>query len=173
MRGLRISLPSGFTLVEMLIVLAILAILVGVGMPTFSDSMRDRRLGSVTSEYISAIYIARNESLTRRQLITLTPLPAGWQAGWSISDGVNVLHQYVNPDPDDTEIRFPGAGVSSLRFNANGRVTMNNGTTLANISLLVCDSRDDERGRTLNLSAFGAVENVVHEDSTLCNPGDA
>lgn len=173
MRVSRISLAMGFTLVEMLIVLAILAILLGVGMPTFNDTMRDRKLGSVTSEYISAIYIARNESLTRRQLITLTPLPAGWQAGWTISDGVIVLHQYTNPDPEDTEIRFQTEGVSSLRFNANGRVTVNNDNTLANISLLVCDGRNDERGRTLNLSAFGAVENVVHNDGTLCNPGGA
>lgn len=173
MRVTRIFSSTGFTLVEMLIVMAILAILVGVGMPTFNDSMQDRRLGSVTSEYISAIYIARNESLTRRQRITLAPLPAGWQAGWTISDGVTVLHQYANPDPDDSQIRFDIEGVQSLRFNANGRVTFNDDNTLANLRIIVCDSRPHERGRTLNLSAFGSVENVVHENDTLCAEGGA
>lgn len=173
MRLARVYSSTGFTLVEMLIVMAILAILVGVGMPTFNDSMRDRRLGAVTSEYISAVYIARNESLTRRQQITLAPLAAGWQAGWTISDGVNVLHQYSNPDPDDTQIRFGTEGVQSLRFNANGRVTYNDDSTLANLSIIVCDSRDHERGRTLNLSAFGSVENIVHDDDVLCAEGGA
>lgn len=170
MRFSRNFLSAGFTLVEMLIVMAIVAILVGVGMPTFNDSMRDRRLGSVTSEYISAVYVARNESLTRRQPITLAPLEGGWQAGWTISDGTNVLHRFDNPDQGDIQILFQTPGVNSLQFNANGRVTLNASNSLANVSLLICDERPHERGRTLNLSAFGAVENTVHVDDSLCNP---
>lgn len=180
MRFQRLFLSAGFTLVEMMIVLAVVAILVGIGMPSFNDSLRDKRLSALTSEFISSVYVARNESLTRRKLITLTPIAAGWQAGWTINDGATVLHRYVNPNvnqnlpANQAEMQVLDTGnaplaIAEFDFNPNGRVSTTGGAT-ASINILICDDRTGERGRTLTLSPFGALQNTVHDDASICNP---
>lgn len=179
MHCFRFNPATGFTLVEMMIVLAIVAILLGIGMPSFTDSMRDKRLSALTSEFISAIYVARNESLTRRKSITLEAAPAGWAAGWTINDGDTVLHRYANPNPDAVEeqqiLIFNGADTAIapelFTFSTKGQVSNSATNTIGNVSILICDDRDDERGRTLAVTAFGTVQNTAHQDSDICANG--
>lgn len=178
MRFFRVFLPAGFTLVEMMIVLAIVAILLGIGMPSFNESMRDKRLSSMTSEFISSVYIARNESLVRRKSVQLDPLVTGWQTGWIIREGTNVLHRYINPNAE------PGGSESDMRvavwntanvplaagrfvFTPNGKVQFTGGT-IGGVNVLICDDRPRERGRTLAVSAFGTVQNTPHATSEAC-----
>lgn len=180
MRFSRVSPSAGFTLVEMMIVLAIVAILLGIGLPSFNEGMRDKRLSSMTSEFISAVYVARNEALTRRKSITLAPLADGWAFGWIINDGPTVLHTYVNPN-----IQLGDGGQSDMRvaiFNAEnnaldsrsfvflprGQVTYGVGGLIGGVTVRICDDRPAERGRTLAVSAFGTVQNTEHLTPELC-----
>lgn len=178
MRFSRVSLSAGFTLVESMIVLAIVAILLGVGLPSFNESMRDKRLSSMTSEFISSVYIARNESLTRRKTVQLAPLVTGWQTGWIVLEGTNVLHRYINPNaaPDgshsDMRVAVLDANNNALDagrfvFSTKGKVRFSTGT-IGGVNVLICDDRTNERGRTLAVSAFGTVHNTAHQTPELC-----
>lgn len=178
MRFSRVSPSAGFTLVEMMIVLAIVAILLGVGLPSFNESMRDRRIGSMTSEFISSVYIARNESLTRRKTVQLAPLVTGWETGWIILEGSSVLHRYINPNaaPDGSQSDMRVAvlntanaplAAGSFVFTPNGKVQYTSGT-IGGVNVFICDDRPNERGRTLAVSAFGTVQNTAHQTPDLC-----
>lgn len=164
----------GFTVVELMLVVAILAILVGVGLPSFSNSVKDKRISSITSEFISAVYVARNEALTRRAVVTLDQNPAGWQAGWSINREGAELHAFTNATPD-ISLQLVGVGntplsIARFSFKPSGQVTNDASNTIGSISVLICDDRSNERGRTLTISPFGNVQNAAHADATTCNP---
>lgn len=63
--------PSGFTLTELMIVLAIMAVLLVVAMPNFTRWVASSRLTSQTNELVGDISYARSESATRGARITI------------------------------------------------------------------------------------------------------
>ena len=177
MRVSRLFRTNGFTLVEMMIVLAIVAILVGIGLPPFNDSVRDKRLSALTSEFISAVYVARNESLTRRKEISLKPKISGrWQSGWTISDDIDakILHEYTNPNAETMQVldktSHAPLAVTAFKFKPNGQVTNAANVSLGEVEFYICDDRSREIGRTLKLSPFGTLQNELNKSAADCNP---
>ena len=89
-RGLRRS--RGFTLVELVIALLILAILVAVGVPTFQDATLGSRLGSTANNLVVSLYLARSEAIKRNTIVRVCPSTDGtscatsssWQTGWIV-----------------------------------------------------------------------------------------
>lgn len=131
----------GFTLIELMITLAVLAILIGLAAPSMNDLIRNNRVASVASEFGSAITYTRAEAIKRGQQIVLcqssdpsaTPPTCanagGWQQGWlafvdsnsnsSFDNGETILRVWQTPSP--------GADISSTNpsivFNARGMPT--------------------------------------------------
>lgn len=99
--SLQLSLPdtplAGFTLVELLVVLAIVAILAGLAMPGFGRTLERYRLRSAEEDLRSAIHVARSEALRRGGRVTLRRASASgcaprndqdWSCGWMVfADG--------------------------------------------------------------------------------------
>ncbi|MGO4391039.1 GspH/FimT family pseudopilin [Variovorax sp. M-6] len=94
---LQPSLPAtplaGFTLVELLVVLAIVAILAGFAMPGFGRALERYRLRSAEEDLRSAIHVARSEALRRGGRVTLRRASAAgctprddqdWSCGWMV-----------------------------------------------------------------------------------------
>lgn len=115
---------AGFTLIELMVTIAIIAIMSGVGFYSFLSGMPDRRvLKSVRDLYVG-IQDARSEAVSRGQNITI-----------EFNSG-----NFVITDPDDNEIRrhdFPdyidlysvtaGGSDDVYTFNARGMKTGVNG----------------------------------------------
>ena len=88
---------AGFTLIELAIVLAIVAILCRVATPGLSRTVAMRALAAQSSEFMSALRFARAEALKRGTVVTVCasapggPAPAcqgahaaDWRAGWIV-----------------------------------------------------------------------------------------
>lgn len=54
---------SGYTLVELLITLAVLAALLAMGLPSFDNSMRSNRVATAANEMLASLSLARTESI--------------------------------------------------------------------------------------------------------------
>jgi type IV fimbrial biogenesis protein FimT len=76
----------GFTLVELMVTLAVLAILITVGIPAFGDLVRNNRVTSQTNELVTALNIARSEAVKRgRNVQVVVAMEAnGWSAVVSV-----------------------------------------------------------------------------------------
>lgn len=75
----------GFTLPEMLAVVAVLAILASVAAPSFTGLIGSQRAKGAASDLFASLLRARSEAVKRNTEITLAPAAGGWQAGWTIA----------------------------------------------------------------------------------------
>jgi type IV fimbrial biogenesis protein FimT len=127
MNALRASRTRtlGFTLVEMMVVVALVAILGAIAVPGFRNLLLNQRLASNTNDFIAALSLARTEAMKRSQKVTLVPRNLDWANGWELTTTV---------DGDTAVLRTfdaLGAGVEvdsgtgnafkkSVTFDANG-----------------------------------------------------
>lgn len=75
--------PYGFTLIELMITLAIAAIVLTIGVPSFQEMMRNNRVAAQMNEFTSALNLARSEAVKRGVNVGLVPNTGGWAQGWT------------------------------------------------------------------------------------------
>lgn len=92
---------SGFTIVELMITLAVSAILMAVAVPSFNQMIMTSRLTAQANELVSAINLARSEAIKRNASISLCRVntatatacaaqSANWQH-WIVSTGAGTV----------------------------------------------------------------------------------
>lgn len=112
---------NAFTLVELLVAIAIIAILAAIAVPSFSNLVADQRVKTTSADLYSTVVRARSEALKRNSSVTITQKIAGtWQGGWQIADPSNTtLILYEQAAAPRLSITGPGA----VTFRSSGRVS--------------------------------------------------
>ncbi len=83
---------KGFTLIELIITLAIVGVLLVVGVPSLKTFMQGSQLIASTNELLSAFHIARSEAVRTNDRVTICSSSDGescsdstnWRAGWIV-----------------------------------------------------------------------------------------
>ena len=123
----------GFTLPELMIVLTILAVLIGAGVPSFGEFIRNQRVKTASFDLFSSLVAARSEAIARNTSVTVTPTStANWADGWTI--------RYVDATSGSTvtlrdQAAMPSltiTGPTSLVYRGSGRLS---GTATPQFSL--------------------------------------
>jgi type IV fimbrial biogenesis protein FimT len=113
---------AGFTLVELMIVIAILAVLLGVAAPAFRSFIVEQRLRATSADLRIAMMTARSEAVKRNRDVAVTPLSGDWSNGWEILNPVSgqpdILNHIV---PAESEISVTLDTGSTVGFTAAGR----------------------------------------------------
>lgn len=162
---------QGFTLIELIIALAIGAVLLSMALPNLQPAIRSMRLTGDTHDFIADMQYARSEALKRAGVVVVCTatdttgcIPGNWQAGRLIffdanADGILNLA----PGSADEALRFrersennftivPSvAGMTSLAFNGRG-------TLVTAINFTLCPdvpSGTTVAGRTITLNTAG------------------
>jgi len=107
---------SGFTLIELLVVIAVAAILLSIAVPSYSDFVKQQRIGSAANAFKNAVALARSEARKRGENVAVRPI--GWSSGSSLSlaEGWYVFYK-TNPT---TEITLLTHQLDSGNFNVTG-----------------------------------------------------
>ena len=88
---------SGATLLELMVVLAIAAILLLAGVPGFASLAHSSRLSSATNEMVSSLHLARSEAIKRNSRVVVCTsatgnfcaASGGWDQGWMVFHDAN------------------------------------------------------------------------------------
>lgn len=65
--------PRGFTLVELLVGIAVAALLAGLAVPAMGRLLAERRAVAAINQMVGAVQVARTEAILRRRTVTLCP----------------------------------------------------------------------------------------------------
>jgi len=138
---------QGFTLVELIITLAIAAILMSLAVPSFNTTIKNNRLTTQANELISSINYARSEAIRRGASVSLTSASVNWHTGWVIADNDGTTIR--NHEAFDSGSSLVGSA-ATVTYRGTGFIS-----AAAAITYTLCDDRTGETGRTITISLTG------------------
>ena len=151
---------SGFTLIELMVTIAVLAIIVGIAAPSISTQLANQRVKSTTATLANALKEAKVESILRRQNVTViytntsTPKTIKLQAG-----GDDISTYNLSAKSTVTQTITPSS-VTSIIFQPNKKIANN-----ATVVYTICDSgSNSETPKQVNLTNIANV-NIVNAGS--------
>ena len=122
--------PDGFTMIELITVVAVIAILGSLAAPSFITLISTQRLRNASFDLVSDLLLARSEALNQQVNVVITPTTVSsgeWTAGWTITSPSGTVTSRLGTPPS---IRFvpvdsSDAAVASLTFGGTngGRLT--------------------------------------------------
>ena len=97
---------SGFTLVELILVMALLAIVMALSAPALSRSMRERHLADEAARFLALTEYARNEAISQAIPLIVWIDPAAGRFGVEVKSGFTGDEQRVREFALDADIHF-------------------------------------------------------------------
>lgn len=164
---------AGFSLIELMVVFAIAAILLGAGVPLLRNLVQNQKIMTAANDFFASINLARSEAIRRGTRVDLVPTDdAGdWAKGWAV-----FIDENDNQRPDeDEELIFAhdavaqGIGIGAnltdsavqyLAYNGTGRTRTNASsqrTQFGNFTFTL-----DSQVRKIKLNFLGRAR--------VCNP---
>lgn len=112
------KLVHGFTLVELIVAVAVLAIMATLSAPMFGELVAANRTRSAAYSLVGSLTLARSEAVKRNGTVSVFPFASGWKDGWEIDSAGTMLR--TNELPQGLALSGPAAGVS---YRSNGRLS--------------------------------------------------
>jgi type IV fimbrial biogenesis protein FimT len=157
---------TGFTLMELMVTVAVAAILLFVGVPTFQETINNNRLTSNANALLAALNLARSEAIKRNVRVTLCKSEdeANCAVGGDYTQGWIVF-----ADPNANGVVDAGEPIIQVGQALSGGLTLTGDGTVVNSvsyassgvcqngSLTLCKSGYATSARQIMLSSGGRV----------------
>jgi type IV fimbrial biogenesis protein FimT len=160
----------GFTLVELMVTIAVMVVLAMIAVPSFENVRLSNRLGAYATDLVAASQLARSEAIKRNAQVTLCASSNGsscasngqWEAGWIVLSAGQVV-QKQGTAASGYRIR-DGAGQSALRFEGTGV-----GATAATLTICRATPAGSQE-RMVKISATGRSA-IARTNAGSCSAG--
>ncbi|HKQ12460.1 MAG TPA: GspH/FimT family pseudopilin [Steroidobacteraceae bacterium] len=154
---------AGTTLLEVLMALAVIAVLTTLAAPSLQSLHWNSRRTAAVNGFLHTIFLARSEAITRAQIVSVCHSSDGqqcgagadWNTGWIV---------FVNSDRDDPPARdaaepllLSSAGWPGMSITSNRRAYSFRPVTQAvvNGTIVFCDARGSAEARAIIISHTG------------------
>lgn len=110
---------KGFTVIELLIGIAVLGVLASLSVPSMRNLVISQRVKTAASDLHVSLTLARSEAIKRNAAVLVEPVnTANWALGWSVKAGTETLStQQAYPN-----VVFTGPA-ASVSYVGTGRVS--------------------------------------------------
>ncbi|MGO1281632.1 pilus assembly FimT family protein [Psychrobacter sp. AOP7-D1-15] len=140
---------SGFTLIELMVTIAVLAIIVSIATPNISSQLANQRVKSTTATLLNALKEAKAESVIRRQEIKLSYDNDGTNAGTiEIENDSEVFDTYQYDDRSTIK-----STASQIEFKPS--------KTADAMVYTICDSNDSASPRQVVITAVANISSQL------------
>ena len=86
---------AGFTLIELIVTIAIAAVLAALAAPSFIQYQRNSELTSLTNSLLAAVNAAKGEAMKTGKNAFVIPKGSGWNSGWIVYVDMNRDNSYT------------------------------------------------------------------------------
>ncbi|TLM74830.1 GspH/FimT family pseudopilin [Microbulbifer harenosus] len=178
---------GGLTLIELMITLAVLAVIVGIAVPSFNTMIQNNRSLALGDELASALNFARSEAIKRGARVTLcgttngTTCNGNWTNSWIVvvdtaatddaaspvvANAAAVLRVWEAPESNAAiTVTQGGTNPTFVRFTRRGTLgRSSNGDVAMNVSFNGCSSNS---ARQISVGIAGMLN--MSRSSTGCS----
>jgi type IV fimbrial biogenesis protein FimT len=160
---------AGFTMIELMVAVALLAILVGIAAPSVRDFMSSAQLTGIANDLYTDLNLARSEAVKRDVQMTVCPSKGGddcddggaWTDGWVVVVDANGDGK---KDSSDSVLKraYPVTGQATLTLTGGTKASFRptGGAVGVPPVFKLCDPSQTEiarkgNGRTISVSTTG------------------
>lgn len=173
---------AGFTLIELMITLLVLAVVAGMAVPSMQTMMKNNKQTSRINQLAGLLNFARSEAVNQRQIVSACASSDGascdtneWELGGLIFRGnaattapdADSILRVIEPQAAGSTLRRisdqsaapAGFNASYIRYDSTGRLLP--GETG---SFVLCDDRGEGNAKGLLINSTGQTRNAVDTD---------
>lgn len=172
---------AGFTLLEMLVVVAIAAIIAVSAIPSFTQLVRNSRISTQANEFVTAVTFARSEAIKRGLPVVICRSAdqttcggtGSWERGWivyvdadsdnTLDAGELILQRQTAYTGGNVMAATPAALTNRLTFNSDGIIPGGAGR------FTLTDNRNSAQGtRVMCLVVSGRLRTLTEFETKCC-----
>lgn len=159
---------TGFTLLEILIILSIVSIVSGFGLPSINNVLTANKISQQVNQLVGTLAYSRSEAIKRQQRITLCQSidnikcdkSGDWSHGWILFIDTN-RNRVVD---EDEKLLHENKPMSQLHINFNGSggrdgyvVYKSDGSAFPNGSFIICHPGNKDAAKALIIKHNGRL----------------
>jgi type IV fimbrial biogenesis protein FimT len=161
---------AGFSLLELMVTVSIMAILISLGVPAFQDFAMKQRLNAAVNALHNDLLLARAQAIHRDMQVIACAWTAGsgctgktdWTDGWIVFGDSNEDNNFQDGEPVlrhgqkvENVMIHSTTGRTHFRFYSNGTAPGSNG------SISLCGLGGPKKARKLVISNLGRVRRDI------------
>ncbi len=151
--------PGGYTLLELIITVAMLSILLATATPSFASMIQKNKVRAASNNLVQSLHLARSHAINEAHTVLVCPLAKpydgknaaacigkpqrnqNWQYGWLVYTDLNANNEF---DPEDKLIVQQKAdATTAVVFNQNGRLRFFANGSARSAGFYICQQESD------------------------------